>query len=417
MKRSWWIGWSLFLAALVASVVVIICGVREPEYQGRSLNVWARDLRSGSPQARTNASLAIRQMGAKAVPFLVAELQARDSKLKIMVADFLEGRPEGQFHLRRDFERRSDAFQALQTLGPDGREAIPALAKMLDDPAESQMAAYTLYRAGPSAVPVLERALTNRAGKVRSAAISMLGLAGDPKSAPALVGRLQDADAMVRCQAAIALRRFPEQAATVVPALSDCLEDADEAVRENAADSLGEFGPGGRVAIPKLLGLVTNAIPTPGPGAMRALMKLDPEGTLAALTNNLAGGNPAVRRASARALMAVQTGGGPAVPALVKGLKDADACVRRDAAVALREIGEEPGTVVPALMANLNDPDPEVRSVTAIALGAFGPRAKAAAPTLVKLLGENKDNRVTALGLFNALYQIDPETAEKLNQE
>jgi HEAT repeat protein len=102
------------------------------------------------------------------------------------------------------------------------------------------------------------------------------------------------------------------------------------------------------------------------------------------------------------------------VPALIKCLKDPDNKLKQNAAVALREIAQEPDVVVPALMANLNDPDLKVRSITAIALSGFGEKAKAAVPTILKLLEENKDDELTAGGLYNALAKIDPEAAEKL---
>jgi HEAT repeat protein len=101
----------------------------------------------------------------------------------------------------------------------------------------------------------------------------------------------------------------------------------------------------------------------------------------------------------------------------VKCLKDPDARLKQNAAVALREIGQEPDQVVPALMENLNDPDLKVRSITAIALSSFGEKAKPAVPIILKLIEENKNDELTAGGLFNALAKIAPAAAAKLNGE
>ena len=148
--------------------------------------------------------------------------------------------------------------------------------------------------------------------------------------------------------------------------------------------------------------------------AARVLLKLDPEGTMAAFIKNLESADVNVRRTTAWALMTWKGAGQPAIPALVKCLKDTDNKVKVNAAVALREIGREPDLVVPALMENLKDPDLDVRSITAIALGSFGTRAKAAVPTMIKLIEENSTNELTAEGLYDALVRIDPEAAEKL---
>ena len=146
-------------------------------------------------------------------------------------------------------------------------------------------------------------------------------------------------------------------------------------------------------------------------------MKLDPEATLAAFIRNLASEELEVRRTTAWALMICKARGRPAVPALVKCLKDPDAKLKQNAAVALREIAQEPDLVVPALMENLNDPDVKVRSITAIALSSFGEKAKPAVPIILKLIEENKNDQLTAGGLYNALARIDPDAAAKLGGE
>ena len=371
-------------------------------------------LRSPSPLTQTNAALAIRKMGTNAVPFLVHMLSAKDSKFKMKCLDLLGRQHWINVHVHYDFQERSDALRCLRVLGPIGNAAIPQVANLLDQPSDSEMAAYTLYCIGSNALPALTDALTNRNERARSDATAMLGRLQEPQSVSNLVAMLKDPDFITRSTAAHALSRFPDQADVIVPALMDCLDHPDRTFRGNAARALAKFGTAAKPAIPKLLRMVQSTDSHESETAAGVLTKLDFEGTLAAFTNNLESADVNVRRTTAWALMLFKSSGEPAVPALVKCLKDPDTQVRQNAAVALREIGEDADLVVPALMANLNDPDLKLRSITAIALCSFGERAKPAVPAILKLIEENKGNELTISGLYNALVEIDPDAAAKL---
>jgi HEAT repeat protein len=318
-----------------------------------------------------------------------------------------------EFHFRYDFQKHEDALHGLVALGPDGKAAIPDVAKLLDDHLVSQMAAHALYRIGSNSVPTLKDALTNRNQWARSHAAGVLGVLHDPSSVSNLLVALKDSDVHTRIMAAQALRRFPEQADVIVPALIICLDDPDDVFRGNVARVLTRFGAGAKPAIPKLQKMVESADYNLSTTTAKALMQIDFEGTLAAFTNNLTSADVNVRRTSAWALILFKSEGRPAVPSLVKCLKDQDTKVRENAAVALREIGEEPDLVVPALMENLNGPDLELRSTTAIALSNFGDRAKPAVPVILKLIEENKGDELTVGALYDALARVDPDAAAK----
>jgi len=422
MKRSWRIaGAALGAAVVIALVLAILSGTGEPEYEGRKLTQWLEDMRrpsSASPSAsllaRTNAMIAIQHMGTNAIPYLVGMLHAKDSRLKTKWMDLLSRQRWFDFHFHFDFERRGDGLRGLGVLGPAARAAIPDVAKLLDDRNFAQQAAYTLHQIGPEAAPVLSQALKSTNTWTRSQAAGFLGASGDKASVPSLIAALKDSDFITKSKAARALSRFPEQADVIVPALIGCLDDPDDTFRMNAARALAAFGEKAKPAFPNLMKMVTNTNYQEGTTAVTVLMKIDSDAALTALIKNLESEDLEVRRTTAWALMITKARGKPAVPALVKCLKDSDGKLKQNAAVALREIAEEPDMVVPALMANLNDPDLKVRSITAIALSGFGEKAKAAVPTILKLLEENKNDELTAGGLYNALAKIDPEAAEKL---
>ena len=418
MKKPWRIAGLVLAAALVIAIISgALSGTREPEYEGRKLTQWLEELRHPSPPsllARTNAMIAIRHIGTNAVPYLVTTLHAKDSRFKTKCMELLSRQRWVNFHFRDDLLRRDDALRGLAVLGPDARAAIPEIAKLLDDRNLAQMAAYTLHQIGADAVPLLTQALKSTNKWARSEAAGFLGASGDEASVSSLIAALKDSDFITKSKAARSLSRFPQQADVIVPALIGCLNDPDDTFRMNAARALGAFGEKAKPAFPSLMKMVTNTNYQESTTAAAVLMKIDSEAALTAFIKNLESEDVEVRRTTAWALMITKAKGKRAVPALVKCLKDPDSKLKQNAAVALREIAEEPELVVPALMDNLKDPDLKVRSITAIALSSFGETAKPAVPTILKLLEENRDDELTAGGLYNALAKIDPEAAEKL---
>jgi len=418
MKKPWRIAGSVLAVALIVAFILgLVSGTPEPKYNGRKLTEWLEELRhpsSPSPLARTNAMIAIRHMGTNAVPYLVTMLHAKDSKLKSKCVDLLSRQRWVNFHFRDDYLRRDDALRGLGVLGPDAKTAIPEIAKLLDDRLHAQMTAYTLHQIGAEAVPVLNQALKSTNSWARSQAAGFLGVSGDEASVPGLIAALKDPDFVTKSRAAHALSRFPEQAEVIVPALTGCLNDPDDTFRMNAARALSSFGEKAKPAFPALMKMVTSTNSQEGTTAAAMLMKIDSEAAMTAFIKNLESDDVEVRRTTAWALMITKSKGKPAVEALVKCLKDKDNTLKQNAAVALREIGQEPDVVVPALMDNLNDPDLTVRSITAIALSSFGDKAKPAVPIILKLLEENRNDELTAGGLYNALAKIDPEAVEKL---
>jgi HEAT repeat protein len=418
MKKPWRIAGAVLAATLImATIVVAVSGPREPEYEGRKLTRWLEDLHGPSPsweQRETNTLIALQQMAPHAVPYLRKMLLAKDSALKKKCSELLSRQRLVNFDLGDAHLRRSDALRGLRLLGADGKAAIPEVAILLDDPALGREAAYTLHRIGPEAVPVLQQALQRTNSRARGDAAGLLGLSREQGSIPDLIKALKDRDFITRSKAARALSRFPEHPEAIVPALIGCLEDPDDTFRMNCARALAAFGTNAGPAFPALLRMVASTNYQEGTTAVAVMMKIDSEGALTDLIKNLTVEDIEVRRRTAWALMAAKKKGKPAVPALVECLKYPDGKLKQNAAVALREIAQEPDMVVPALMDNLNDPDLKVRSVTAIALGSFGEQAKPAVPMLLKLLQQNRDDELTAGGIYDALAKIDPEAAAKL---
>lgn len=241
---------------------------------------------------------------------------------------------------------RKYAVMALEKLGPEAREAIPALIRTLED--ETPDVRWRTVRAlgdiGPEAVPALALALGDKDLRIRRYAIWELGKIG-PDAVPILTGLLWDENPEIRRHAVWALGDIGREG---VPSLIYALKDEDPDVRWAAAWTLGEIGPKAEEAVPALI---------------QALRDDDPD----------------VRRTSAWALGAIGARREGVVPALIQTLEgDKDPGARELAAWALGTLRPEVGEVVPALIRALRDDHPEVRWVVASALKTvtgqdFGP--------------------------------------------
>lgn len=287
MKKLWLaVGLIAFLLGLIViALVENPAGPREPEYRGKKLTAWLVDLGT-SWVTRTNATLAIQQMGTNAVPFLVQMLHAKDSPLKLKCMELVERQMARQhrfhFHFLYSSQKINYAISGLTILGSDAKGAIPDLVNLLKDGdgADGQMAAFVLSRIGPSAVPALEIALTNSDGGVRLRAaegLRTLGAPGEPWSVPQLLGALKDPDPVTRFYVAESLQQFPDQANVIVLALTNCLNDPESTVRVSIMRTLGSFGTNAVPAIPNLLKLAADTNEDISGAATEALEQIDRE--------------------------------------------------------------------------------------------------------------------------------------------
>lgn len=108
----------LFTAALLttsgASVVQAQKKAKEPEYDGKPLTYWIKELKAIAPQSRNAAAYAISGMGAEAKPAVPALAEALSNPSEQNVVRF-------------------PILVALREIGPDGKDALPAIEPFLDD--------------------------------------------------------------------------------------------------------------------------------------------------------------------------------------------------------------------------------------------------------------------------------------------
>lgn len=343
------------LAALAAMLAVLGLRPREPVHEGKRLSQWLEGFSlyqqedTEEPEFKAGeAAAAIRQMGTNVVPHLVRLLRVRDSPVRQALMHWAQR----QSLVRVSFVPASDyhhrAVEAFRALGRAAASALPALGRLLDDPATCAPAARALAAIGTNGFPLLEAALTNQNAEVRAEAI--VSLAND--------------------------RDHPQR---VTPILIRQLKHPDPWVRGTAVQGLSS----GRSPTPEVLSALLEAARDP---------------------------SPAVRAPALQGLQFFPAATDRTVPVLLRALDDSGDVVRCKALGSLLELAPaEPQIVVPALTAKLDRLNPLGRRMAAQVLARYGPRAQETVPVLLRLIAnQNPDDNVV---LRSALQAIAPQAA------
>ena len=130
--------------------------------------------------------------------------------------------------------------------------AIPILVQYLNDPLASESGIQVViavlgHKRVGSSITVLTQFTSHANLEIRVEAYRALGLIGDTRALPLLLGGMLDDQWEVRAVSAKALKRFP--GAVVINALLSGLTDKVWWVRFNCASSLGALGINGREAL------------------------------------------------------------------------------------------------------------------------------------------------------------------------
>ena len=232
-------------AALVCVALALIWLSRqqdEPSYEGRPLSYYLEGITYGDLRREREAREAIQAMGSNGVPWLVEILDTREGRLKASLKELASRQRVLRLNVTSLKVRQTRAALACQELGPLAAAAIPALARLVEDPSVAGHAISALAHIGTQSFSILTNALLHGISCARlEAAGSMRHLRPPERPVPALLQALQDTDALVRAAAAETLGVLHAQPASVVPALRECLRDPDHSVRRTAARSLVLF--------------------------------------------------------------------------------------------------------------------------------------------------------------------------------
>lgn len=310
-------------------------------------------------QIRSDASAALAEIGAAAVPALSDAVKAYEKS------------PDSAVR----------ASAALQLIGPAAAPAVPALSAALQARQERVVitAADALGAIGPPAKPAvgeLRKLLASKIGPVRSHAAGALGGLG-PDAAEAvaeLTKAVTDTDPDVRRKSVEALGAIGPAAGSAASALVKALDDSMGTVTLHAAAALGHLGP---AAVPELIPLLQS--PKHRPWAVMILAELGPAAK-------------------------------PAVPGLLAVIKsDAPYAERREALLALAVIGPAASEAVPDLIRILEDEKSEARAGAVFALVKIG--AKQIIPILTKTIGDSKTKMLREVSAWG-LLTLEPENPQ-----
>lgn len=153
--RLWILSASGIAGGLLLCFVAALGYLREPEYKGKTVSAWLREVSPGQPGA-AEPYLAI---GHKAVPVLVAALDARASRgLKWLEALWNHLQPARQVLLPGDLMNR--AFWAIEVLGTEAKDAASAVIRQVRLNGVGYIALGRITPKDPAVVAVLHAVLT-----------------------------------------------------------------------------------------------------------------------------------------------------------------------------------------------------------------------------------------------------------------
>ncbi|HEY1785125.1 MAG TPA: HEAT repeat domain-containing protein [Pirellulales bacterium] len=253
------------------------------------------------PEVRQTAAQALWDLKApheKVGPALAAALNDENPEVVAHVLDSLASlgekiAPRVSAALE-DPKRRTKALALVQRMGPQAKECVPALIKLLASKSEAaesshdEMTAQVLMALGAigpdaaDAVAPISQSLTSKDPQLAGAACYALGRIGKPASPalPEITKQLQSDSVYTRVSAAWALSTINDDKAhvakLVLPILDKALDSDIPMVQIEAAETLGALGSAAKSAAPKLKLLVDHgngAVSSAAKGAVEQIEK------------------------------------------------------------------------------------------------------------------------------------------------
>jgi HEAT repeat protein len=311
-------------------------------------------LRKGDDEMRIVTTMALGRMGKDALPPLLKAMDDSDPSVRhhavwavgLMGPEAAEPAGAAVVGLLGDANEdvRRKAAESLGRMGPDVKDAVPALAKALGDSSEDvQLAAVdALGRYGTSGAKELRGALGSKP-EIRRRAIQALGKMHDSADevAPALVALLKTKGSgeggNLQWEVTQALTSLGKGA---IPALTAALKDPDGATRTQSVHALAQMGTDGAAVLADAL----------------KSEQLD------------------VRRLAAQHLGGLGVGDKLIVLGLAAALKDEDRTVRLNAAYSLSNLGPAAHAALPALEEAADGDDRELKAAVRPAIQRIRPR-------------------------------------------
>ena len=175
MSRARIILWSLLLV-VAALIALAWFSFREPRAGGEPLSYWLKlganpagigDDAPSVPQSEA----AIREIGTKAIPTLLAKLRTTDSPWKQKTYQLLNKQNFYSFEFVWPYQENAEGIYGFAVLGSNALPALPALELMFWDTNTSWQAGQALGHLGLVSLPILRAGFTNADRTFRWAAL------------------------------------------------------------------------------------------------------------------------------------------------------------------------------------------------------------------------------------------------------
>jgi HEAT repeat protein len=366
--------------------------------------------------------------GDKAVPALVKAMA--DDELAETARDALVrvGKPAVSTLIEcirsRDTDTRDAAVAAVAAIGPDAREAVPALMQSLkNEPVDSQYYIHTQFditdcitAIGVDAdqLPMLADFLIRHwkhlgAQEIYNYATFFEELVAPlgPKAVvilPQLRRGFKHNDYYVKTACIKVVAAMGPAAKEAVGDLAVLLrsDDIRSETKEAALSALGAMGESAAEALPSMLAQLEDF--SVGEDAARALARVGPS-AVPGLSKALSSDESGVNAAKSLGLMGAQAK--PAVPYLIKALRGRRWDVSAGAAQALGQIEDDSPETVAALTSALYHNSGAVVDSAALSLGQMRSKAKASIPRLKELVQRDDRSSFAAAACLVRLGEKD----------
>ena len=362
------------------------------------------------------------------VPLLLKALRDKDSTVVKRAVHALAERGKdivpAMIEALKDDRTEFYALLVLHEIGPDAKDAVPAICNVLheaNEPYQRQEAAMTLGMIGPgaaSAVPDLIRLLDDPEIGVQHAAVFALGMIGPPAApaAESIREHLDSDDPFFWVAGAWALAKiFPENEnikKTTARFLAQMITNPDHHVRRIAAQGLLDLSPGEQITLPAL----EAALASTDDGVVNdTLIAINGLGDDAVPVLIKALDYPAARANVAELIQQLGPTAASVTPALLRAYQDeSDIETRTGLLFALAEVGPQGKEVIDLAIKGCDDNDEGIRYASFYILGQIGPEAMAATDALKSHLDdEDQYYAATAAWALARIDEDDPEVVSK----
>jgi hypothetical protein len=210
----------LLFGLLMAGVAASWFYFSEPAVDGKPLGDWLRegreewvsDSQSHKAHVESDADRAVRKIGTRAIPTLLAKLRAKDLAWWDAAAEWVDDNLDVSLPTRphEAENERFDAMYGFRVLGTQAVVAIPELTRMLYQTNFSYQAGQALGHIGRDATPVIRAALTGGNSRVQFGALSSTYWSRDIGSnvLPEMKALLKSQDERTAALAVLRLRGF-----------------------------------------------------------------------------------------------------------------------------------------------------------------------------------------------------------------